>query len=151
MRRYTLLQFELKAELYRCIPTFSNFSRAKNFDSVNYCSITCTEHPLSVISSAVRISVVSYRTACPIDFDIYVKAVNITLLCTFCCVSFIICHRIIPTLISILEPPLHSARPPATLLVCLSPSLAPSQPLVSKTPFPSAPLSSLLLPLPPNG
>ena len=30
-------------------------------------------------------------------------------------------------------------------------SLAPSQPLVSKTPFPSAPLSSLLLPLPPNG
>ena len=46
---------------------FSNVSMAKEFNSVNYCLVTCTEHPVNVISSVVRKSVLSYRTACPVD------------------------------------------------------------------------------------
>ena len=45
---------------------FSNVSMAKEFNSVNYCLVTCTEHPVNVISSVERKSVVSYRTTCPV-------------------------------------------------------------------------------------
>ena len=45
---------------------------------------------------------------------------------------------------------LHSARSPAALSVCSSPSLALSLSLVSKAPFSSTPLLSLLLPPPPS-
>ena len=45
---------------------FRNISMAKEFNSVNYCLVTCTEHPVNVISSVERKSVVSYRTACPV-------------------------------------------------------------------------------------
>ena len=94
-----------------CKPVcFSNVSIAINFTSGNYCSVTCAEHPVNVISSTVRKSVLSYRTACPIDFGIVVQTANVTLLCTYRYVSFKINHHITPTLISILELPLHSAR-----------------------------------------
>ena len=101
---------------------FSSVSMAKEFNSVNYCLVTCTKHLVNVNSSIVKKSVVSCRTACPVDFDIVAKTVNITLLCTYCCVSFKIPHDITPTVIFILELPLHSARSPATLSVCSSPS-----------------------------
>ena len=94
---------------------------AKEFNSVNFCLVTCTKHPVNVISSVVRKSVVSYRTACPVDFDIVVEIINVTLLSTYHCVFFKISHRISPTVISIWELPLHLARPPATLSVCSSP------------------------------
>ena len=94
-----------------CKPVcFSNVSIAINFTSDNYCSVTCAEHPVNVISSTVRKSVLSYRTACPVDFGIVVQIANVTLLCTYRYVSFKINHHITPTLISILELPLHSAR-----------------------------------------
>ena len=48
------------------------------------------------------------------------------------CVSFKIPYRITPTAISILELPLHSGKPPATLSVCSSPSSA-SSPLSPST------------------
>ena len=96
---------------------FSNVSMAKEVSSVNYCLVTCTEHPVNVISSVVRKSVVSYRTACPVDFNIVVKIINVTLLSTYRCISFKNPHRISPTIISISELPLHLARPPATLSV----------------------------------
>ena len=85
----------------------SNFIIAKNFNPDNYCSVACTERSVNVISSAVRKSVVSCRTACPVDFDIAVQTVNVTLLRTYHCVSFKIRHRITPTLISIPQLPLH--------------------------------------------
>ena len=94
---------------------------AKEFNSVSYCLVTCTEHPMNCISSVVRKPVVCYRAACPVDFDIVVITVNVTLLCNYRCVSFKIPHRIYPTLISILELPSHSARLSATLSVCSSP------------------------------
>ena len=94
---------------------------AKEFNSVNYCLVTCTKHPVNVNSSVVRKSAVSFRTACPVDFDIVVETIYVILLCTYRCVSFKIPHRITPTVISILELPLHSARLPATLSVSSSP------------------------------
>ena len=99
---------------------------AKEFNSVNYWLVTVnvTEHPVNVISSVVRKSVVSYRTVSyrtsPVDFDIVVQTINVSLLCTYRCVSFKIPHYITPPVISILELPLHSARSPATLSVCSS-------------------------------
>ena len=48
---------------------FSNVSIGKNLNSVNYCSVTCTELPENVTSSAVRKSVVSCRAACPVEFE----------------------------------------------------------------------------------
>ena len=51
---------------------FSNVSVDKEFNSVNPCLITCTEHPVNFISSVLRKSIVSYRTACPDDFDVAV-------------------------------------------------------------------------------
>ena len=65
---------------------FSNVSMAKEFNSVNYCLVTCTEHPVNVISSVVRKFVVSDRTACPVDFDIVMETINLTLLSTYHCV-----------------------------------------------------------------
>ena len=94
----------------------SKVFKAKNFDSVNHCSVTCTEHTVNVISSAV-----CYRTACPVDLDIVMQTVNVTLSCIYCCVSFEIRDRITPFLIAILELPLHSAKSPATLTVYSSP------------------------------
>ena len=90
---------------------------AKEFNPVNYCLVTCTKHPVNVNSSVVRKSAVSFRTACPVDFDIVVETVYVILLCTYRCVSFKIPYRITP----ILELPLHSARLPATLSVSSSP------------------------------
>ena len=113
---------------------FSNVSMAKEFNSVNYCLVTCIEHPLNVISPVVRKSVVSYKTAYPDDFDI-VKTINVTLLSTCRCVSFKIPHCISPTVISILELPLHLVRPLATLSVCSSPSSALSPPSPSTHQF----------------
>ena len=72
----------------------SNVSMAKEFNSVNYCLVTYTEHPMNVISFIVRKSVVSYRTACPVDFDAFVETINATLLSTYCCASFKILHHI---------------------------------------------------------
>ena len=86
---------------------FSNISMAKEFNSVNYCLVTCTEHPVNVISSVVRKFVVSDRTECPVDFDIVMETINVTLLSTYYCVSFRIPHRISPTAISVSELPLH--------------------------------------------
>ena len=80
---------------------FSNVTFAKEFNSVNYCLVTCTEHPVNVNSSVVKKSAVSYRTACPVDFDITVETINVTLLCTYRCVSFKIPHHITPPVISI--------------------------------------------------
>ena len=80
---------------------FSNVSMSKEFNSVNYCLVTCTEHTVDVTSSVMKNSVVSYRTACPVDFDIVVRTINVTFLCTCSCVSFKTPHRIIPTVISI--------------------------------------------------
>ena len=94
-----------------CKPVcFTTVSMAKEFNSVNYCLVTCTEHLVNVDSSVVKKSVVSYRTACPVDFDIIVQTINLTLLFTYHCVSFKIPHHITPSVISILELPLHSAR-----------------------------------------
>ena len=103
---------------------FSNVRIAKNFNSVNYCCVTCTEHPVNFISSAVRNSTVSYANAYPNDFDIIVQTVNVTLLHTYRCVSFNIQHRITLTLISIFEIPLHLTRSPAALSICSSLSSA---------------------------
>ena len=133
-----------------CTPVcFSNVSMAKEFISVNYCLVTCTERPVNVNSSVVKKSVVSYRTACPVDFDIVVGTINVTLLWTYRYVSFKIPHRITPIVISILELPLHSARSPATFSVFSSPSSAslppsPSTHQFSKIPSPSPLPSSLL-------
>ena len=63
-------------------------------EPVNYCLVTYTEHPMNVISFIVRKSVVSYRTACPVDFDAFVETINVALLSTSCCVSFKIPHHI---------------------------------------------------------
>ena len=106
--------------------------------------VTCTEHPVNVTSSAVRKSVVSYKTVCPVDFDIVVQTVNVTLLSTHRCVSFKIPHCITPTLISILEVPLHSVRSPATLSVCSSQSSASSLLFPSTHHFPKIPFQSTL-------
>ena len=97
---------------------FSNVSMAKEFNSVNFCVVTCTKHPVNVISSVVRKSVVSYRTACPVDFDIVVETVNGTFLFTYRCLSFKISFHISPFVISISELLLHLARPHAALSVC---------------------------------
>ena len=94
---------------------FSNVSMAKEFNSVSHCLLTFTEHPVNVISSVVTMPALSYRTACPVDFDIIVTVINVTLLSTYHCVSFKIPHRISPTVISVSELSLHLARPPATL------------------------------------
>ena len=129
----------------------SNVSMAKEVNSVNYCLVTCTEYPVNVISSDVRKSVVSYRTACPVDFYIVVKIINVTLLSTYRCISFKNSHRISPTIISISELPLHLARPPATLSICSSTSSAssPPSPLTQQfSKIPSSFPSSLLLPPP---
>ena len=75
---------------------FSNVSMAKEFNSVNYCLVTCTEHPMDVISSVVRKSVVSYRNACPVHFDIVIRTKNVSLLSTYQCVFFKISHHISP-------------------------------------------------------
>ena len=115
------------------IVCFSNVSMAKEFNSVNYCLVTCTEHPVNVISSVVRKSIVSYRTACPVDFDIVVKTMSP--FCPLTVVSFKIPHRISCAVISISEFPLHLARPPATLSVCSSPSSASSPPSPSTHQF----------------
>ena len=50
--------------------------RANSFVFVNYCSVNCTELPVKVISSTVRKSLVSCRTACPAEFDNVVQTVN---------------------------------------------------------------------------
>ena len=64
-----LIRSEPVKSFVTCKPVcFSNISIAKEFNSVNYCLVTCTEHLVNVISSVVRTSVVSYRTACPLDF-----------------------------------------------------------------------------------
>ena len=97
---------------------FSNVGMAKEFNSVKHCLVTCTEHPVNVISSVVRMPVLSYRTACPVHFDIVVTVINVTLLFTYHRVSFKIPPRISPTVISVSELSLHLARPPATLSVC---------------------------------
>ena len=128
---------------------------AKEFLSVNYCLVTCTERPVNVNSSVVKKSVVSYRTTCPVDFDIVVGTINVTLLWTYRYVSFKIPHRITAIVISILELPLHSARSTATFSVFSSPSSAslppsPSTHQFSKIPSPSPLPSSLLLPPPPS-
>ena len=99
---------------------FSNVSMTKEFNSVSYCLVTCTQHPVNIISSVVRESVVSYRTACPVYFNIVVKTIKVTLSSTYHCVSFKIPHHISPTVISVSELPLHFARPPATLSICSS-------------------------------
>ena len=127
---------------------FSNVSMAKELNSVNYCLVTCTEHAVNVIST-----VVCYKTACPVNFDIVVETINVTLLSTYRFVSLKVPHCISPTVISISKLPLHLARPPATLSVWSSPSSASSPPSpstyhFSKIPF-SSPLS-LLLPTPPS-
>ena len=75
----------------------------KNFNSVNYCLVTCTEHPVKVISSVVRKSVVSDRSACLVDFDTVVQTVNVPILCTYRSVSFTICHLLTPMLIYIFK------------------------------------------------
>ena len=106
-----LISSEPVKSFVMCKPIcFSNVSIAKNFNSVNYCSVTCTKNSVSAIASAV-----SYRAACPVDFAIVVQTVNVTLSCTDCCVSIEIRHRIAPTFIFILELSLHSAISPATL------------------------------------
>ena len=64
---------------------FSDVRIAKDFKSLSYSSVTCTEHPINNISSTVRKSVVSHRTACPANFDIVVQTVRVTLLCTYHC------------------------------------------------------------------
>ena len=50
----------------------------KEFNSVDYCLDTCTEHPVNVNSFVVRKSIVSYKTACLADFDIAVETINVT-------------------------------------------------------------------------
>ena len=65
---------------------FSNVGIAKDFNFVSYCSATCTEHPVNVISSSVKKFVVSYKTSCPVNFDIAVQTVDVTHLCTYHCV-----------------------------------------------------------------
>ena len=97
---------------------FININIAKKVNSVNYCLLTCTEHSVNVIASVVRKSVVSYRTACPVDFDIVVETVNGTFLFTYRCLSFKISFHISPFVISISELLLHLARPHAALSVC---------------------------------
>ena len=85
----TLISSEPVKPFVTCTPVcFSNVSMAKEFNSVNYCLVTCTEHSVNVISSTVRKSVVSYRIACSVDFDIVMETINVTLLSTYRCVSF---------------------------------------------------------------
>ena len=128
---------------------FSNVSMTKEFNSVSYCLVTCTEHPVNIISSVVRESVVSYRTACPVDFNIVVKTIKVTLSSTYHCVSFKIPHHISPTVISVSELPLHFARPPATLSVCSSSASSPLSPSTHQfSEIPSSFSPSLLLPPP---
>ena len=127
---------------------FSNVSMAKKLNSVNYCFVACTEHPVNVISA-----VVCYKTACPVDFDIVVETINVTLLSSYRFFSFKIPHCISPTVISISKLPLHLARPPATLSVCSSPSSASSPPSPSTYHFSKIPSSSplfFLFPPPPS-
>ena len=117
-----LISSEPVKSFVSCKPVcFSNVSMAKEFDSVNYYLVTCTEHPVNVISSVVRKSLVSYRIAYPVDFDIVAETINVTLLFIYRCVSSKILHRIIPTVISILDLPSYSARSSATLSVYSSP------------------------------
>ena len=75
----------------------------KKNSSFNYCSVTCTEYPVNIISWSVRKSFLSYSTACPIDSDIVVQTVNVTPLCNYHCVSFKIHHCINPSIVSILQ------------------------------------------------
>ena len=100
-----LISSEPVKSFVTCKPVcFSNVSMAKEFNSVNYCLVMCTEHPVNVVSSVVSNSVVSYRTACPVDFDMVVQTIIVTINITLlCCVSFRIPHRITPTVIPILE------------------------------------------------
>ena len=69
----TLISSEPVKSFVTCKPVcFSNVNMVKEFYSVNYCLVTCTEDPVNVISSIVRKSVFSYRTAWSVDFDISV-------------------------------------------------------------------------------
>ena len=82
----TLINSDSVKSFVMCkIVCFSNDSMAKEFNSVNYSLVTCTEHPMNVFSSIVKISFVSYRTTCPVDFDIVEKTINVTLLSTYHC------------------------------------------------------------------
>ena len=81
---------------------------------------------MNVISFVVRKSVVSYRTACPVDFDIVMQTINVTILCACRPFSFKIPHRITPTMIIIRftlttkfllpSPPPASSLSPTSLL-----------------------------------
>ena len=62
-----------------CKPCFNTVSMTKEFNSATYCFVTCTEHPVNVNLSVVRKSVISYRKARPVDFDIVVQTINVTL------------------------------------------------------------------------
>ena len=55
---------------------------AKEISTGSYCLFTCTEHPVNVNLSFMKISMVSYITACSADFDIVVETVIVTVLCT---------------------------------------------------------------------
>ena len=57
---------------------FSDFSIAKKINSEKYCSVTCIERSVNVVSSVVRKSIVSYRTACSVDLNIVMQTVNVT-------------------------------------------------------------------------
>ena len=78
-----LISSEPVKSFVTCKPVcFSNASVAKEINYVNYCLVSCNEHPVNINSSVVGKSVVSYRTACPVDFDIVVEIKSLTLLCT---------------------------------------------------------------------
>ena len=91
----------------------------------NYCLVTCTEHPVNIISSTVRTSIVSYRTACPVGFD--VQTVNVTLLCTYCC--FLQNTSSHYSHFHFLELPLHSGRLPTRLSLLITISLITMSPI----------------------
>ena len=97
---------------------------------------------MNVISSAVRKSVVSYRNACPVDFDIVMQTINVTILCACHPFSFKIPHRITPTMIiirfTLTTKFLLPSPPPAS-------SLSPTSLLPLSATLPS--LSLTLLPL----
>ena len=75
---------------------FSKFDQIRGFRSLcetHGSNVSSTSKPISTktVSKPVRIvrkSVVSCRTASPVDFDIVMETINVTLLCTYRCVFF---------------------------------------------------------------
>lgn len=77
-----LISSEPAKSFVTCKPVcFSIVSVAKNLILSITVWLSVLSIPQIFFSSAVRNSVVPYRSACPADFDIAVQTVNITLLC----------------------------------------------------------------------